>query len=39
MVPVYAYDSVIDPAIEAAYLDPTSPTSLRAIAEILPAWN
>ena len=31
-------DAVIDAAIKAAYLDPTSPTSLRAIAEMLPGW-
>ena len=31
-------DAVIDAAIKSAYLDPTAPTSLRAIAEMLPAW-
>jgi hypothetical protein len=31
-------DAVIDAAIKAAYLDPQSPTSLRAIAQMLPGW-
>jgi hypothetical protein len=31
-------DAVIDASIKAAYLDPRSPTSLRAIAEMLPGW-
>jgi hypothetical protein len=31
-------DAVIDASIKAAYLDPTAPTSLRTIAEMLPAW-
>jgi DNA modification methylase len=31
-------DAVIDATIKAAYLDPRSPTSLRAIAEMLPGW-
>jgi DNA modification methylase len=31
-------DAIIDAAIKAAYLDPTAPTSLRAIAEMLPGW-
>ncbi|MGD0041516.1 MAG: glycoside hydrolase family 99-like domain-containing protein, partial [Isosphaeraceae bacterium] len=31
-------DAIIDAAIKAAYLDPRSPTSLRAIAEMLPGW-
>jgi hypothetical protein len=31
-------DAIIDAAIKAAYLDPWSPTSLRAIAEMLPGW-
>jgi len=32
-------DAIIDAAIKAAYLDPRSPTSLRAIAEMLPGWR
>ena len=31
-------DAVIDAAIKSAYLDPDSPTSLRAIADMLPDW-
>ncbi len=31
-------DAVIDAAIKAAYLDPRAPTSLRAIADMLPGW-
>ncbi|QDU25878.1 Modification methylase DpnIIB [Anatilimnocola aggregata] len=31
-------DAVIDATIRAAYLDPHSPTSHRAIASMLPAW-
>ncbi len=31
-------DAVIDAAIRAAYLDPHSPTSHRAIASMLPGW-
>ncbi len=31
-------DAVIDATIRAAYLDPQAPTSLRAIASMLPQW-
>src|SRR5690606_12780511 len=31
-------DAVIEATIKAAYLDPQAPTSLRAIASMLPPW-